>query len=126
MGITPAEREELKMRERGVDIDTAMSTSIVAGIESKPADFSGGMQERRLAMLSGVQSRFWWARGVRRIGWVVMTRIRGVINAGGEEVVVSFSFRLRKSVGVVLVDQCRNNGWRFSHYFYNFPERHGV
>ena len=41
------------MTERGVDIDKALSTSIVAGIESKPTDFSGVMQERRLAILSG-------------------------------------------------------------------------
>ena len=39
-----------------------------------------------------------------------MERSRRVINAGGEEVVVSFSFRLRESVGMVLVDECRNNG----------------
>ena len=57
MGRTSAEREELKMRERGVDIDKAVSTTIMAGIESKPSDILGGMQEKRLAMLSGIQSR---------------------------------------------------------------------
>ena len=34
-----------------------------------------------------------------RVG--IMARSRGVINAGGESVVVSFSFRLRESVEVV-------------------------
>ena len=30
----------------------------MAGIESEPVDLSDGMQEKRLAMLSGEQSRF--------------------------------------------------------------------
>ena len=47
---------------------------------------------------------------MKRRGWVVLERSRGVINGGGEEAVVSFSFRLRECVGVVLVDECRNNG----------------
>ena len=53
MGRILVEREELKMTERRLDIDKAVSTSIVVRIESKPADFSGAMQERRLAILSG-------------------------------------------------------------------------
>ena len=35
-----------------------------------------------------------------------MERSRKVIKAGGEEVVESYSFRLRGHVGVVLVDEC--------------------
>ena len=61
----------------------------MVAIESEPADLSEWMQERRMAMLSGVQSRFGWAREGRR-GCVVMERIRRVIKAG-EEVVESLS-----------------------------------
>ena len=46
------------MRERGMDIEYAVFLSIVAEIKSDPADLSEGMQERMLAMLSGVPSRF--------------------------------------------------------------------
>ena len=38
----------------------AVCLSIVAEIESEPAEWSIGMQERRLVMLSGVQSKFGW------------------------------------------------------------------
>lgn len=58
VGRTPVEREELKMRERGVDIEKAVCLSIVAEIESEPADLSEGMHERRLVILSGEQSKF--------------------------------------------------------------------
>ena len=54
-----------------------------------------------------------------------MKRSRRVIKAGGEEVVESFSFRLRGSVGVFLVRSIEILD-DFFPILYNFPGRCGV
>ena len=46
VGKAPVEIEELKMMERGTEIEGAQKWSICAEIESGPADVSEGMRER--------------------------------------------------------------------------------
>ena len=56
-GRTPVEREELKIRERGSEIDWAVALSMLAEMASGPAEVSGEIQERRLAISSEEHSR---------------------------------------------------------------------
>ena len=46
----------MERRESRLDIEKATYLSIVAEIDSEPADISEGIQERRLEILSGEQS----------------------------------------------------------------------
>ena len=46
----------MERRERGLDIEKATYLSLVAEIESEPADISEGIQKGRLEILLGEQS----------------------------------------------------------------------